>query len=193
MVTTLRTHIRSRDSRRFFGTYLAGKMLGLGLLLLAVWGVTWYFSTKAGAAVVGQAAPKLAGDDIVNPLNTMWVLVTAFLVFFMQAGFMMLEAGFARTREDVEHPARVHRRHVPVRHAVLGVRLRLHVRHREQVDRARVLLLEQRAGDVRERRGSRSSRSSCSSSRSPTRAARSLPVPWSAGPRSAATCSTASV
>ena len=99
MVTTLRTHIRSRDSRRFFGTYLAGKMLGLGLLLLAVWGVTWYFSTKAGAAVVGQAAPKLAGDDIVNPLNTMWVLVTAFLVFFMQAGFMMLEAGFARIRE----------------------------------------------------------------------------------------------
>jgi Amt family ammonium transporter len=30
-----------------------------------------------------------------------WVLVTAFLVFFMQAGFMMLEAGFARTRETV--------------------------------------------------------------------------------------------
>ena len=34
-----------------------------------------------------------------TPLNTVWVLVTAFLVFFMQAGFMMLEAGFARTRE----------------------------------------------------------------------------------------------
>jgi Amt family ammonium transporter len=31
----------------------------------------------------------------------MWVLVTAFLVFFMQAGFMFLEAGFARTRECV--------------------------------------------------------------------------------------------
>ena len=31
----------------------------------------------------------------------MWVLVTAFLVFFMQAGFMFLEAGFARTRETV--------------------------------------------------------------------------------------------
>ena len=27
--------------------------------------------------------------------------MTAFLVFFMQAGFMMLEAGFARTRETV--------------------------------------------------------------------------------------------
>lgn len=37
--------------------------------------------------------------DVVNVTNTMWVLITAFLVFFMQAGFMMLEAGFARTRE----------------------------------------------------------------------------------------------
>jgi Amt family ammonium transporter len=30
-----------------------------------------------------------------------WVLIAAFLVFFMQAGFMMLEAGFARERETV--------------------------------------------------------------------------------------------
>ena len=37
----------------------------------------------------------------VNLINTMWVLVTAFLVFFMQAGFMFLEAGFARERETV--------------------------------------------------------------------------------------------
>jgi Amt family ammonium transporter len=44
-------------------------------------------------------APALKGDDIVNPLNTAWVCITAFLVFFMQAGFMMLEGGFARTRE----------------------------------------------------------------------------------------------
>ena len=29
------------------------------------------------------------------------MLVTAFLVFFMQAGFMALEAGFARSRESV--------------------------------------------------------------------------------------------
>ncbi len=34
-------------------------------------------------------------------MNTMWTLVAAFLVFFMQAGFMGLEAGFARTRETV--------------------------------------------------------------------------------------------
>jgi Amt family ammonium transporter len=40
-------------------------------------------------------------EDVINATNTVWVLVTAFLVFFMQAGFMMLEAGFARTRETV--------------------------------------------------------------------------------------------
>src|SRR5262249_32630070 len=39
--------------------------------------------------------------DIVNPLNTAWVLLGAFLVFGMQAGFTMLEAGFCRSRETV--------------------------------------------------------------------------------------------
>ena len=39
--------------------------------------------------------------SVINGTNTAWVLVAAFLVFFMQAGFMMLEAGFARTRETV--------------------------------------------------------------------------------------------
>ena len=45
------------------------------------------------------ASVKAQLTGIINPLNTVWVLVTAFLVFFMQAGFMMLEGGFARTRE----------------------------------------------------------------------------------------------
>ena len=40
-------------------------------------------------------------DDFISPVNTMWVLVAAFLVFFMQAGFMALEAGFSRSRETV--------------------------------------------------------------------------------------------
>src|SRR3954465_13709079 len=99
MITTLRMRVRERESRRFFGAYLGGKMLGLGVVMLGLWALTWYFSTKAGAAMLGQDTPALKADDIVNPLNTMWVLVAAFLVFFMQAGFMALEAGFARTRE----------------------------------------------------------------------------------------------
>ena len=39
--------------------------------------------------------------DIINPLNTMWTLIAAFLVFAMQVGFVMLEAGFCRSRETV--------------------------------------------------------------------------------------------
>ena len=54
----------------------------------------------AGTAPAAAATPP-PDPPYVNPINTMWVLVTAFLVFFMQAGFMFLEAGFARTRETV--------------------------------------------------------------------------------------------
>jgi len=96
MITQLKLHAKNRDSRRFFGAYLSGKMLGLGIVLLAFFGFTWYFGAAA-FGVTGRAAAK--EPSAINPLNTTWVLVTAFLVFFMQAGFMMLEAGFARTRE----------------------------------------------------------------------------------------------
>lgn len=47
------------------------------------------------------ADPVLKGNDIVNPLNTFWTLLAAFLVFAMQVGFTMLEAGFCRSRETV--------------------------------------------------------------------------------------------
>ncbi len=83
--------------RRSFGAYLGGKMVGLAAVLAAIYGLTWYFGTQLGASVLRDTAVKAA--DIVNPVNTAWTLVTAFLVFFMQAGFMMLEGGFARTRE----------------------------------------------------------------------------------------------
>jgi Amt family ammonium transporter len=55
--------------------------------------------TNAPAAAAAPATPP--DPPYVSPINTMWVLVTAFLVFFMQAGFMFLEAGFARERETI--------------------------------------------------------------------------------------------
>ncbi|HEX9467352.1 MAG TPA: ammonium transporter, partial [Acidimicrobiia bacterium] len=97
MITTLRLNWRDPDRRRYVGARIGGKMIGLALVMAFIYGFTWYFSTHANAMVPHQAAVKAA--DLVNPLNTVWVLVTAFLVFFMQAGFMMLEGGFARTRE----------------------------------------------------------------------------------------------
>jgi Amt family ammonium transporter len=39
--------------------------------------------------------------DATIPVNTVWTLVAAFLVFFMQAGFLALEAGVCRPRETV--------------------------------------------------------------------------------------------
>jgi Amt family ammonium transporter len=99
MINTLRVRIKDRGVRRYFFAHLGAKMIGVGIILTGMWALAWYFSTKAGATMLGQETPALKANDIVNPINTMWVLVTAFLVFFMQAGFMALEAGFARTRE----------------------------------------------------------------------------------------------
>lgn len=73
----------------------AGKMIGLGLVLVAM----LFFS--------GQLSPAHAADytehetQMMNSINTVWTLVSAALVFGMQAGFVMLEAGFARTKETV--------------------------------------------------------------------------------------------
>ena len=36
--------------------------------------------------------------------DTLWVLVAAFLVFFMQAGFAMVESGFTRAKKRRQHP-----------------------------------------------------------------------------------------
>ena len=92
----LRTRIRDREWRRYGSVLLVGKMLGIGVLLGFVF---------LGPELIGwtafAAASDLKGNDIVNPINTLWVLVAAFLVFAMQVGFTMLEAGFCRSRETV--------------------------------------------------------------------------------------------
>lgn len=56
------------------------------------------------ALMVFAGADAYAGDgsidigELKQGLDTMWVLIAAFLVFFMQAGFGMLEAGFIRAK-----------------------------------------------------------------------------------------------
>ena len=51
------------------------------------------------ATTTNMADPTL--NPVINPVNTVWTLVAGFLVFGMQAGFTMLEAGFCRSRETV--------------------------------------------------------------------------------------------
>jgi Amt family ammonium transporter len=70
---------------------IGGKAIGLVLVLAAM----RVFVAPAVLADTGGPTPE------VNALNTAWVLLAAFLVFGMQVGFVMLEAGFARSRESV--------------------------------------------------------------------------------------------
>ncbi|MEN3315918.1 MAG: ammonium transporter, Amt family, partial [Acidimicrobiaceae bacterium] len=91
--------LKNKDTMKSVAIILSGKMLGIASLLGIIKGFSWFFN--AAAFGLPEAAPLHAANDFVSPINTVWVLVTAFLVFFMQAGFMALEAGFSRSRETV--------------------------------------------------------------------------------------------
>ena len=60
------------------------------LMLLSI------FVHPANASEVAQEA-----ETVFSPVDTIWVLASAFLVFFMQAGFGFLEAGFVRSKNVV--------------------------------------------------------------------------------------------
>ncbi len=56
--------------------------------------------------MLGAVAPTLAQDNVVEMLpqdsaNMLWTLIAAILVFFMQAGFAMVETGFTRAKNTV--------------------------------------------------------------------------------------------
>ena len=96
-ISRLRERLRNPEWRKYGKILLMGKLTGVGLILLA--------AVLMNPDLLGlrtfAADPVLKGNDIVNPLNTVWVLLAAFLVFGMQVGFTMLEAGFCRSRETV--------------------------------------------------------------------------------------------
>src|SRR3954453_3912008 len=93
----LRARLQSPEWRRY-GTLLAiGKLTGIALLVMAA----GFINPGLLGLSTFAADPTLKGNDIVNPVNTMWTLIAAFLVFGLQVGFTMLEAGFCRSRETV--------------------------------------------------------------------------------------------
>jgi ammonium transporter, Amt family len=94
--TRLKTRLGDPEWRRYGTLLFAGKAMGVGLVLLIITVITSLFFGRVFAADV-----EVKAADVVNPLNTVWTLVAAFLVFGMQVGFTMLEAGFCRSRETV--------------------------------------------------------------------------------------------
>ena len=92
----LRERLKDPQWRKYGYALLLGKASALALLLGGILLVSFL---TGGAARADD--PVMKANDIVNPLNTVWVLISAFLVFGMQVGFTMLEAGFCRSRETV--------------------------------------------------------------------------------------------
>jgi Amt family ammonium transporter len=68
--------------------------------------VRWVVIPALVVVLLVAATPAFAADEdpvanIGRGLNTVWVLVAAFLVFFMQAGFAFVEAGMTRSKNTV--------------------------------------------------------------------------------------------
>ena len=96
-VSRLIKRLKNPEWRRYGLVLLGGKLAGLALVVAAA----FYFEPGLFGHRVFAADAVLKGNDIVNPVNTAWTLIAAFLVFGMQVGFTMLEAGFCRSRETV--------------------------------------------------------------------------------------------
>jgi Amt family ammonium transporter len=93
----LRDRLHDPEWRQYGTLLLIGKLVGIALLVIAA----GFINPGLLGSRVFAADPVLKGNDIVNPINTVWTLIAAFLVFGMQVGFTMLEAGFCRSRETV--------------------------------------------------------------------------------------------
>lgn len=78
-------------------TIFSGKIIGVILVIVGMKLLPSIIATPASAQETYTAHETM----LMNTTNTIWTLVAAFLVFGMQAGFVMLEAGFARKRETV--------------------------------------------------------------------------------------------
>jgi Amt family ammonium transporter len=122
-VSRLAGRLKNPEWRRYGRLLVLGKVVGIGLVFLIMLGVPAIISVApsliSGTANAQEADAKPADatapaaevkpdpylavkpGDVVNPVNTAWVLLAAFLVFGMQVGFTMLEAGFCRSRETV--------------------------------------------------------------------------------------------
>ncbi|HET9831455.1 MAG TPA: hypothetical protein VFP91_07090, partial [Vicinamibacterales bacterium] len=90
----MKTNLADPHTRANVLAFAGGKAIGLVLLLTAM-GIYLGGGLHAQTPAAPQPTPEI------NAINTAWTLIAAFLVFGMQVGFVMLEAGFARSRESI--------------------------------------------------------------------------------------------
>ncbi len=82
------------------------RVLAAALVALPLVGLATVGSAQEEAAAAAPAAPALADimpalSDARIGLDTVWVLVTGMLVFFMNTGFAMVESGLCRAKNTV--------------------------------------------------------------------------------------------
>jgi Amt family ammonium transporter len=76
---------------KFFSPYWLA-CIPLVAIIITVWN---------SAAVAQDVEEALTPEQVQGALNTIWVLIAAILVIFMNAGFAMLETGFCRQKNAV--------------------------------------------------------------------------------------------
>jgi len=88
-----------RDGVAFVACLMAVFFVGLS----GVGNHAWSEEAVADESVAASADPPAAVAEppayaTLDDMNTLWTCIAAFLVFFMQAGFAMVEAGFTRAK-----------------------------------------------------------------------------------------------
>lgn len=114
-LSRLGERMKDPEWRRYAKIVIGGKLLGFAALIAMIVLINVVPSLLSGTAHAQAAAATqstvtavmpadlsdMVKNPTINPINTVWTLIAAFLVFGMQAGFTMLEAGFCRSRETV--------------------------------------------------------------------------------------------
>ncbi|MBP7603911.1 MAG: ammonium transporter, partial [Spirochaetes bacterium] len=74
------------------------KLSGILALALLIGATTVSFAADKAPAAVSQEALDALKTAMAVGMDTVWVLFAAFLVFFMNLGFAMVESGLARAK-----------------------------------------------------------------------------------------------
>ena len=70
-LSRLKSRLHDSEWRRYGALLICGKLMGLAILLTAV----MFMNPSLLGFRVMAADPVLTGNDIVNPINTVWTLV----------------------------------------------------------------------------------------------------------------------
>ena len=75
----------------------------INILFIIVFLAALFFAGPVIAAegIDSQATIDIVKDELQTNINIVWTCIAAFLVFFMQAGFAMVETGFTRAKNAV--------------------------------------------------------------------------------------------